>query len=136
MKQLEDRIFVSGQIAAQDVAALAAAGVTMIVNNRPDGEMAGQPEAEEIAAAARAAGIDYRAIQISQLTADAVDATARLLAEVDGADAVLHAFCASGTRSTYLWALARSSQGRDAEALAAAAAQAGYDLTPIRRFMR
>lgn len=136
MKRLEDNVFVSGQIAAEDVPALAAAGITRIVNNRPDGEAPGQPEGDAIGIAARAAGIDYRDIRISQLTGDAVDATARLLAEVDQSDGALLAFCASGTRSTYLWALARSSQGRDGEALTKAAADAGYDLTPIRRFMR
>ena len=136
MKQLEDRIFVSGQIAPADLPALAAAGVTMIVNNRPDGEMAGQPAGDTIGSAAREAGIDYRAIQISQLTSDAVDDTARLLAEADDKGATLLAFCASGTRSTYLWALARSGQGRDADGLVQAAAAAGYDLNPIRRFLR
>ena len=136
MKQLEPNLFVSGQIAPEDIPALAAAGVTMIVNNRPDGEVRGQPEGGLIASAAREAGIDYRTIQISQLTGDAVDDTARLLADADGKGATLLAFCASGTRSTYLWALARSSQGRDADALVQAAAEAGYDLTPIRRFLR
>ncbi len=136
MKQLEPNIFVSGQIAPEDLPAIAAAGVTMIVNNRPDGEMHGQPEGEAVAVAAAGAGLGYRAIQVSQLTAEAVDATASLLAEVDERGGALLAFCASGTRSTFLWALARSSQGHDADVLVQAAADAGYDLTPIRRFLR
>jgi uncharacterized protein (TIGR01244 family) len=45
------------------------------------------------------------------------------------------AFCRSGTRSTFLWALARAERGADAEALVAAAAAAGYDLTPIRPWL-
>lgn len=136
MKPLETHFFVSGQIAPEDIPGLSAAGVTMIVNNRPDGEVRGQPEGGMIGIAARDAGIDYRNIQISQLTGDAVDDTARLLAEADKSGGTLLAFCASGTRSTYLWALARSGQGRDADALVHAAARAGYDLKPIRRFMR
>ncbi len=136
MNPLEANVFVSGQIVPEDIPALAAAGITMIVNNRPDGEAHGQPEGGMIASAAREAGIDYRAIQISQLTGDAVDDTARLLAEVDEKGVSLLAFCASGTRSTYLWALARSAQGHDADGLVRAAADAGYDLTPIRRFLR
>lgn len=136
MKQLEPNLFVSGQIAPADLPALAAAGIAMIVNNRPDGEMAGQPEGNAVALAARDAGIDYRAIPISQLTGEAVDDTARLLAEADEQGVPLLAFCASGTRSTFLWALARSQQGHDADALVQAAADAGYDLTPIRRFLR
>ena len=136
MKQLEPNIFVSGQIAPEDLPAIAAAGATMIVNNRPDGEMHGQPAGEAVAVAAAGAGLGYRAIQISQLSAEAVDATASLLAEVDESGDALLAFCASGTRSTFLWALARSSQGHDADVLVQAAADAGYDLTPIRRFLR
>jgi uncharacterized protein (TIGR01244 family) len=46
------------------------------------------------------------------------------------------AFCKSGTRSTYLWALARASRGSQADRLAHAAAQAGYDLTPILAYLR
>jgi uncharacterized protein (TIGR01244 family) len=42
------------------------------------------------------------------------------------------AFCRSGTRSTYLWALARHRLGDDGEQLIAKAANAGYDLSAIR----
>jgi uncharacterized protein (TIGR01244 family) len=45
------------------------------------------------------------------------------------------AFCRSGTRSTFLWALARASQGEDGEELIRKAANAGYDLSPIRRLL-
>jgi len=48
------------------------------------------------------------------------------------ADGPVLAFCRSGTRSTYLWALARHSLGDDGEALIATAAGAGYDLSSIR----
>lgn len=44
------------------------------------------------------------------------------------------AFCKSGTRSTFLWALARARLGDDAEELTGKAAAAGYDLSPIRAF--
>ncbi len=45
------------------------------------------------------------------------------------------AFCRSGTRSTFLWALARSERGAPAEELVAAAAAAGYDLAPVRAYL-
>jgi uncharacterized protein (TIGR01244 family) len=54
------------------------------------------------------------------------------MAEALGEEGELLAFCRSGTRSTFLWALARSAQGVPAEELAEAAAAAGYDLRPIR----
>ena len=40
-------------------------------------------------------------------------------------------YCKSGTRSAFLWALARARQGADVDDLVSQAAQAGYDLRPI-----
>ena len=53
--RLDDKTLVAGQIGPADVPALKAEGVTMIINNRPDGEDADQPTSAEIEAAARAA---------------------------------------------------------------------------------
>jgi uncharacterized protein (TIGR01244 family) len=133
MRRLEEGFFVSGQVAPGDLHALAAHGIRMIINNRPDGEVPGQPIGDDIARAAEAAGLAYRSIPIRQLEPGAVKATAQALDEADGP---ILAFCAVGTRSTYLWALARSNQGADADALTGKALAAGVDLTPIRRFLR
>ena len=123
---------VSGQILPADVAEAAAAGVTMIVNNRPDFEEPGQPLGAEIEAAAEAAGLGYRHIPVAGgLSPDLVSAMAEALAQTQGKTL---AFCRSGTRSTYLWALARAANGADGDTLMRQAAEAGYDLTPLRRF--
>jgi len=45
-------------------------------------------------------------------------------------------YCKSGTRSAYLWALARAAHGADAEELVSSAALAGYDLQPILPWLR
>ena len=50
-RQLDDKTLVNGQIAPEDVPALKEMGVTLIVNNRPDGEDVGQPESDDIEAA-------------------------------------------------------------------------------------
>ena len=42
------------------------------------------------------------------------------------------AYCRSGTRSTLLWALAEASRGANPARIAAQAAQAGYDIGPVR----
>jgi uncharacterized protein (TIGR01244 family) len=47
------------------------------------------------------------------------------------AEGPLLAFCRSGTRSTWLWALARASRGADPETLIGQAAGAGYDVRPV-----
>jgi uncharacterized protein (TIGR01244 family) len=133
MRQLDDAMFVSGQVMPADVPALAAQGIRMIINNRPDDEAPGQPAGEEVRAAVEAAGLVYRSIPMRQLSSEAVDETSRALAQADGP---VLAFCAAGTRSTYLWALARSGQGAEADDLIRRAQAAGVDLTPIRRFLR
>jgi len=132
-KHLDSNTFVSGQISPADVAEAAEQGITLIVNNRPDGERPGQPLGSEIEAAAQAAGIAYRHIPVSQgFTPEQVQEMAEAMASSQGS---VLAFCASGTRSTYLWALARSSEGADGEELIRQAAEAGYDLGPLRGYL-
>lgn len=133
MKALDEVTLVAGQIRPEDVRALASEGVTMIVNNRPDGEEPGQPAGSEVEAAARAAGLGYRYMPVaSGFSTDQVRAMAAALEEADGK---VLAFCRSGTRSTFLWALARAQAGDDAEEIAHKAAAAGYDLTPILPYL-
>jgi uncharacterized protein (TIGR01244 family) len=131
IRTIDDTISVAPQITPGDVAGIAAAGFVAIVNNRPDEEEAGQPEAAAIQAAAHAAGLRYTAIPITHagFSSAQVETMAELLAAVDGP---VLAFCRSGTRSCNLWALAQASTGGDPERLTAKAAGAGYDLSGIR----
>lgn len=135
MRRLDERTLVSPvQLRADDVAALAAEGVTLIVNNRPDGEEPGQPTGAEIEAAAAAAGIGYRHIPVAGgFNLDDVLAMAEALDDAAEGRALL--CCRTGTRSTFLWALARAERGTEPGALAEAAAAAGYDLAPIRPWL-
>lgn len=133
-RQLTDRVLASPQITLAEVAEAAAGGVGLVINNRPEGESDDQTPGTEIEAAARAAGMDYVAIPVTHagFSESQVKAMAAALASTD--KKVL-AYCRSGTRSTLLWALAEASRGQSPHALAAAAAQAGYDLTPVRAVM-
>lgn len=131
-RKLDASIYASPQISVDDLAQAKALGIGLIVNNRPEGESDDQPSGAEIEAAARAAGMDYCAIPITHagFSGQQVEAMRRAL---DGAgDAPVLAYCRSGTRSTFLWALAEASAGRSPDALEAAAAGAGYDISPIR----
>ncbi|MEA3033061.1 MAG: hypothetical protein QOH86_1077 [Sphingomonadales bacterium] len=129
MKRLDETTWVAGQIAPPDLAAL---DVRIVVNNRPDHEEPGQPLSADIEAAARAAGLGYRDIPVAgAISAAQVEAMAQAL---DAGPALL--FCRSGTRSTWLWALARASRGADPAKLVAAAAEAGYDLGPLLPYLR
>ena len=133
-RTLTDMILVAPQI---DVAAIAAArdlGVTLVINNRPEGESDDQTPGPEIEAAARAAGLDYVAIPIthSGFSQPQVEA---MVAALDSTEGKILAYCRSGTRSTLLWALAESKEGAGADELAEIAARAGYDVSPVRPLM-
>ncbi len=128
---LTDAVFVAPQIDTQAVAEAAGLGVTLIINNRPEDESHDQTPGTEIEAAARAAGMNYVAIPIghSGFSQPQVDA---MIDALDTAEGKTLAYCRSGTRSTLLWALAQAKTGADPETLSATAAEAGYDLSPIR----
>jgi uncharacterized protein (TIGR01244 family) len=130
-RRLNENVLVSPQLALEDIAAAAAEGVAMIVNNRPDGEDPYAPQGDAIAAAAAAAGMNYIAIPIghSGFSEPQVDA---MIAALERAEGPILAYCRSGTRSTLLWALAAAKQGESPETIARMAAQAGYDVSPIR----
>ena len=129
MRELDDKVLVSEQIRPDEVAALRAEGVTLIVNNRPDGEEPGQPLGVVIEEAAIAAGIDYRSVPIIRGIGPA-DAEAMRDAIVASEGKVL-AFCRSGTRSALAWALARSDEGMAREEIEERLIAAGVDPTPI-----
>ncbi|WP_126176107.1 TIGR01244 family sulfur transferase [Tsuneonella rigui] len=133
-RRLSDTMLASPQITVADVAAAKDAEVTLIVNNRPEGESDDQTPGTEIEAAARAAGIDYLEIPIGH-SGFSHPQVAKLAEALAGAEGTVLGYCRSGTRSTLLWALAKAEMGDDPEALAAAAAQAGYDVAPVRPAM-
>ena len=132
-RKLDEKTLVSGQIEPADVPGLKESGVTMIVNNRPDGEEQGQPPAAEIEAAAEQAGIAYRFVPIARgIGPSDVEAMQEAL---DAAEGKLLAFCRSGNRSALAWAVARREQGATIEELQQAAAQAGVDLAPVAHLL-
>ena len=132
-RQLDEKVLVSGQIHPDEVAALVGEGITMLVNNRPDGEEPGQPLGVEIEEAARAVGLDYRAIPIIRGIGPA-DAEAMQEA-IKSADGKLLAFCRTGTRSSLAWALAKNDEGMPREEIEARLRSAGVDPTPIAHLL-
>jgi uncharacterized protein (TIGR01244 family) len=129
MRELDDKVLVSGQIRPDEVATLRTQGVTLIVNNRPDGEEPDQPLGVEIEEAAAAAGIDYRSVPIIRGIGPAdVDAMRDAISSSPGK---VLAFCRSGTRSGLVWALARNDEGMARDEIEQRLISAGVDPTPI-----
>jgi uncharacterized protein (TIGR01244 family) len=134
IRKLDDHTSVCGQVAPDDVASLAEQGVTMLVNNRPDGEDPDQPRAAEIEAAATAAGITYRFVPVRYGIGPAEIEPMRAAIREAG-EGTLLAFCRSGNRSALTWALAKRAEGASADEVAQRVSQAGFDPAPIAHLL-
>lgn len=127
--ELDEGFYVAGQVDPAEVPDWRAQGIVAVINNRPDGEEAGQPAASAVQAACAAAGLACHHVPVTMqtLSPEVVDAFQAARREATGP---VLAFCRSGMRSTLLWALAEARYGeRSAEALLEQARQAGYDLS-------
>ena len=130
LNQPRPGLFTAGQPAESDWRAIAARGVTTVVNLRPDAEMQGRDEAAEV----RAAGMAYVRIPIAD-GADLTRENARKLHETilgaGGAPVLVH--CASANRAGGLLALmAASQEGMDKEAALEFGRDAGMKSTEAR----
>ena len=134
IRQLGEKVMVSGQIAPHEVAGLAAEGVTMLINNRPDGEDPDQPRAGDIEEAAAQAGIAYRFVPIIRGIGPA-DVEEMQKALRDTGDGKLLAFCRSGTRSAFALAIAQREEGASAADVHQQLLQAGFDPSPIAHLL-
>jgi sulfide:quinone oxidoreductase len=127
IRKITDDLSVSPQISVGDVAGIAAAGFRAVICNRPDGESADQPRSDDVAAAVKASGMEWRMQPVRQIGRADVDAFDKLLAELP--KPVL-AFCRSGTRCTTLWSLAEIDR-RSVDDILARTRAAGYDMSTL-----
>lgn len=128
-RKVEDDFFVASQLGEPDFAAAARLGVRLIINNRPDGEAADQLSGDEAGALCAAAGLAYAHVPIVSggLTRAALDA---FNAAVDSAEGAVVAYCRSGTRSCYVWALS-AARRLPPRSVLEAAHEAGYDVSSL-----
>lgn len=129
-RQITDTYAVSPQIAPEDVAQLKADGFTTLICNRPNGEVPPSHQSDQFRALAEAEGLTFvdNPVIHGQLTLEIVEIQGRALAESSGP---VFAYCASGNRSSIVWALSQA--GRiPTDDLIAAAARWGYDLEAWR----
>lgn len=128
-RPLTSDLSVSPQISTTDVASLKTLGYGAIVCHRPDGEGVDQPNFEEIAQAARQAGIQavYQPVVPGQASVEQAAAFGALCAELPKP---ILAYCRTGTRSATLWALSQADKLPVAEILDRAA-KAGFDLEAV-----
>ncbi|MCC5984262.1 MAG: TIGR01244 family phosphatase [Rhodobacteraceae bacterium] len=130
IRPIADGYAVSPQITPEDVAAIRDAGFTTVICNRPDGEIPPEVQAEAIRAAVEGAGLRFvlNPVVGGAITMDNVEAQGAALE--DSAGPVL-AYCASGNRSSIVWALALAGK-RPTDELIAAGTRYGYALEQFR----
>lgn len=130
IRQITPAYAVSPQIDPDDMAAIAAAGFTTIICNRPDVEIPPSHHASFMAQAAQEAGLDFVVIPVTHQGLNA-QMVADQKAAMDNSAGPVLAYCASGTRSSIVWSLASAGE-MPADDIIAATAAAGYDLAGLR----
>lgn len=129
-KQLDEHTLVAGQIGPAQLAEAKAAGVTLVVNNRPDDEDAGQPTSADLEQAAQAAGLAYRHVPIDRGMGPTHIEAMREAMQAAGEGKLL-AFCRSGMRSTLAWAVASREEGVPRAEVEEKARTAGFSLAAV-----
>ena len=121
---------VSPQIEPDDFAAIAAAGFTTVIDNRPCEEIPPSHHAPVMRERAEAAGLEFVVLPLTHATINADTATQQKAA-LEAASGPVLAYCASGTRCTIIWALGKAGD-MPAEDIIATAATHGYDIAAMR----
>lgn len=104
--EIDPNYTVTGQITVADVAAIKAAGYDSVMCNRPDGEDAGQPAADQIKRAVEKAGMKFFNVPMGRSLAPTT--LSDFKAVTDGDNGKVFAYCRSGNRCTILWKSTRT----------------------------
>ena len=129
LANVSETFAVAPQLAPGDMRALAGAGFSTVICNRPDGEEPSQPTVASMREAAEAAGLSFHHIPVSggEFPPFAIKAFAKVREEADGK---VLAFCRTGTRSITLDALA-DIEHESVDKRIDRARHAGYDLSGL-----
>jgi len=133
IRSLSDSYAVSPQISVDDIPAIAQAGFAVVICNRPDGEVDDAHRAQALKAATEAAGLRFvnNPVVPGGLTMDNVALQRAAIDTAEQAGERVFAFCASGNRSSIVWALANAGR-QPTDTLIAAGAQYGYQTAQFR----
>ncbi|MAJ68852.1 MAG: TIGR01244 family phosphatase [Alteromonadaceae bacterium TMED7] len=130
IRTINHHFSVSGPLTKADIYALAEAGVTTLINGRPDFEEPNQIPDAMLRNWARGASLEYYFVPVVSGNYSERDVAefGRILL---GAEGRVHAICRTGTRVLHLWALARWAQGLSQYEIKQAGDQAGVDLDGV-----
>ena len=129
-RSITPRYFVSPQISAEDIPAIAEAGFTRVICNRPDVEVPPSHQAEAIRAAVEAAGLEFLELPLTHQTMTPENVS-RQREMAEGCEGPVLAYCASGTRCSVIWALGHAAD-LGADGVLSQTSAAGYQLDNLR----
>ena len=132
MQLLDDNFFIAGQLNAKDFATAKDNDISLIINNRPDGEEIGILPVAEAQQLAEQHNMQYLHLPMANgqpLPEDLIPTMATALAEQEAANGKVLAHCRTGTRSSFLWGMIQIMKGeKSAEQIIQLGAQAGINL--------
>jgi sulfide:quinone oxidoreductase len=129
--QLTDTLSVAGQVTPEDIPGIAAQGITVVVCNRPDGEVPQQATMDEIEAACNATGLLFVRYPVTAMDFPGPDLEGLGDLFDDPGQSVL-AYCRTGTRCANLWVATRDPADQtDAIQIAR---DIGFDLSMVIRY--
>ena len=126
LKKVNETFSVSEQLDVADIETLKAEGVSVLICNRPDGEASEQTPYDDIARAAKEAGMEAISLPFrsGELTEDIVDQFSSLISARERT----HAYCRTGNRSFCVFAASEAKRGKDRESLLALGNEVGFDI--------
>lgn len=130
IRQITPAYSVTPQIEPTDLPAIAAAGFTTVICNRPDDEVPVELQADTLRIATEAAGLRFVLNPLSHgnLTHEILDIQAAAITSSSGP---VLGYCASGNRCTIIWSLANAGK-LPTDEIIASGEKAGYQTAGLR----
>jgi len=127
--QINDNFSISEQITLDDIKQLANDGIKFLICNRPDEEEPNQLTSAQIKEAAENNDMQFIHIPVAgrHIPEEALEKFANVL---DHCGEKIHAYCRTGTRSSFFWGLSMA-RSNSTEKVLAKAESLGFSLAPI-----
>jgi len=114
MQLLHDNFYIDGQLTEADFIAAKEAGITLIINNRPDAEEPGILSVERAKSLAEENGMNYLHLPMANgqpLSPELIPSMKKALEEQNDEEGKILAHCRTGTRSSFLWGIVQIMEG-------------------------
>ncbi len=140
MQLLHDNFFIAGQLTAKDFITAKELGISMIINNRPDGEESGILSVSEAQKLAAENNIQYLYLPMANgkpLPEDLIPNMQLALSEQHESRNKVLAHCRTGTRSSFLWGAVQIIEGKkNVQEIITICSESGINLTGFAPFLQ